>query len=77
MLKKAIPHAKVHMLPGAGHVFTTDATEPALAAMLEFFDEQDAAPQFPHRSCRQHDAGLLSAHRSRDTPAGRGTPRRG
>ena len=47
VLKKAIPHAKVHMLPGAGHVFTTDATEPALAAMLEFFDEQDAAPQYP------------------------------
>ncbi|MDN5761663.1 MAG: long-chain-fatty-acid--CoA ligase [Microlunatus sp.] len=47
VLKKAIPHAVVHLIPDAGHIFTTDATEAVLEAVLGFLDEQDTAPSFP------------------------------
>lgn len=46
-LQKAVPHAQVQLLPDAGHIFTTDATEATVAALLRFFDEQDTAPSFP------------------------------
>ena len=35
----ALPQARLHLMPGAGHIFTTDATASAVAAMLDFTAE--------------------------------------
>ncbi|MBP8880635.1 MAG: alpha/beta hydrolase [Dermatophilaceae bacterium] len=35
----ALPQAQLHLMPGAGHIFTTDATASAVGAMLDFTAE--------------------------------------
>jgi 3-oxoadipate enol-lactonase len=42
ILAHEIPRARLHMLSGAGHIFTTDATSETLSAILAFVAEQDA-----------------------------------
>ena len=76
--KRAIPHAQVHVLPGAGHIFTTDATESTAGgdarvsstSRMRRRSSRDPAP------VRQHHAGRLPADCSRDTAAHRGAARR-
>lgn len=43
VLASAIPHATIHLLHEAGHIFTTDATDNAIAAILKFLDRADAS----------------------------------
>lgn len=38
----ALPQARMHLMPGAGHIFTTDATASAVEAMLDFTAECEA-----------------------------------
>lgn len=42
VLAREIPGARLHMLSGAGHIFTTDATRETLTAILSFLAEHDA-----------------------------------
>jgi pimeloyl-ACP methyl ester carboxylesterase len=49
---RALPHATLHALPGAGHVPQEEAPEPALAALTTFLDgagspAPSAAPPMP------------------------------
>ncbi len=42
VLLAAIPQARLHLMQGAGHIFTTDAVDSAVEAILDFTAEADA-----------------------------------
>ena len=41
VLARAIPGSRSHIISGAGHIFTTDATAETVTTMLDFFAEHD------------------------------------
>lgn len=43
VLHEALPHARLAVVEGAGHVFWTDRPQDAARVLLSFLDEQDAA----------------------------------
>ncbi len=47
LLAERIPGAKLHLIPGAGHIITTDAPDVVDCEVLRFLDEQSSRTSLP------------------------------